>query len=50
MAAYAARAGLECYVFVPEDTEEGKLIAFSEAEAVADAIQQRALLLKRLSA
>jgi threonine synthase len=27
VAAYAARAGLECYVFVPEDTEEGKLIA-----------------------
>jgi threonine synthase len=27
VAAYAARAGLECFVFVPEDTEEGKLIA-----------------------
>src|SRR3984893_5233459 len=27
VAAYAARAGLECYVFVPEDTEEEKLIA-----------------------
>src|SRR5256884_635289 len=27
VAAYAARAGLECYVFVPDDTEEGKLVA-----------------------
>ena len=27
VAAYAARAGMECYVFVPDDTEEGKLIA-----------------------
>jgi threonine synthase len=27
VAAYAARAGLECFVFVPEDTEEGKLVA-----------------------
>jgi threonine synthase len=27
VAAYAARAGLECYVFVPEDTEEEKLVA-----------------------
>jgi hypothetical protein len=30
--------------------EEGKLIAFSEAEAVAEATEQRARLLKRLSA
>jgi hypothetical protein len=30
--------------------DEGKLIAFSEAEAVADAATQRALLVKRLSA
>ncbi len=30
--------------------EQGKLIAFSEAEAVADAAEQRARLLKRLSA
>jgi 5-methylthioadenosine/S-adenosylhomocysteine deaminase len=30
--------------------EEGKLIAFSEAEAVADAAEQRARLIKRLSA
>ena len=27
VAAYAARAGLECYVFVPEDTEAEKLVA-----------------------
>src|SRR5215469_5713053 len=27
VAAYAARAGLDCYVFVPEDTEEEKLVA-----------------------
>src|ERR671937_1097139 len=27
VAAYAARAGLECFVFVPDDTEEGKLVA-----------------------
>ncbi len=27
VAAYAARAGLECYVFVPEDTEPEKLVA-----------------------
>jgi threonine synthase len=27
VAAYAARAGLECFVFVPEDTEDGKLVA-----------------------
>ena len=29
VAAYAARAGLECYVFVPDDTEEEKLVATS---------------------
>ena len=27
VAAYAARAGLDCYVFVPDDTEEEKLVA-----------------------
>ncbi|HEY4027648.1 MAG TPA: threonine synthase [Candidatus Dormibacteraeota bacterium] len=27
VAAYAARAGLECYVFVPDDTEHEKLVA-----------------------
>jgi threonine synthase len=27
VAAYAARAGLECFVFVPEDTEDTKLLA-----------------------
>ena len=27
VAAYAARAGMECYVFVPEDTEAEKLVA-----------------------
>jgi threonine synthase len=27
VAAYAARAGLECYVFVPDDTENEKLVA-----------------------
>jgi threonine synthase len=27
VAAYAARAGMRCFVFVPEDTEEGKLVA-----------------------
>lgn len=27
VAAYAARAGMECYVFVPSDTEEEKLVA-----------------------
>jgi threonine synthase len=27
VAAYSARAGLDCYVFVPEDTEEEKLVA-----------------------
>src|SRR5919109_562040 len=27
VAAYAARAGLECYVFLPDDTEDGKLVA-----------------------
>jgi threonine synthase len=27
VAAYAARAGLECYVFVPDDTEAEKLVA-----------------------
>jgi threonine synthase len=29
VAAYAARAGLECYVFLPKDTEEEKLVATS---------------------
>jgi threonine synthase len=32
VAAYAARAGLECYVFLPEDTEEEKLVATSVFE------------------
>jgi threonine synthase len=27
VAAYAARAGLECFVFVPDDLEEGKVVA-----------------------
>jgi threonine synthase len=27
VAAYAARAGLECFVFVPDDTEDSKLLA-----------------------
>lgn len=27
VAAYSARAGLDCYVFVPDDTEEEKLVA-----------------------
>jgi len=32
VAAYAARAGLECYVFLPNDTEEEKLVATSVFE------------------
>ncbi len=32
VAAYAARAQLECYVFLPEDTEEEKLVATSVFE------------------
>src|SRR3989475_11962109 len=32
VAAYAARAGMECYVFVPDDTEEEKLVATSVFE------------------
>lgn len=32
VAAYAARAGLDCYVFVPDDTEEEKLVATSVFE------------------
>ena len=32
VAAYAARAGLECYVFLPDDTEEEKLVATSVFE------------------
>jgi threonine synthase len=29
VAAYAARAGLECFVFMPDDVEEGKVVATS---------------------
>jgi threonine synthase len=33
VAAYAARAGLECFVFYPDDTEESKVIATASFEA-----------------
>jgi threonine synthase len=39
VAAYAARAGLECFVFVPEDTEEGKLVATGVFEPNVVAVQ-----------
>jgi threonine synthase len=32
VAAYAARAGLECFVFMPDDIEEGKVVATSVFE------------------
>jgi cytosine/adenosine deaminase-related metal-dependent hydrolase len=49
---YSARAADVQLVLVGGKivVEDGKLIAFSEAEAVADAEQQRARLVKRLSA
>ena len=39
VAAYAARAGLECYVFVPEDTEQEKLVATSVFEPTVVAVR-----------
>ena len=49
---YSARATDVQWVTVGGNivVEQGKLIVFSEAEAVADAVEQRARLLKRLSA
>ena len=38
-AAYAARAGLECYVFLPSDTEEEKLVATGVFEPTVVAVQ-----------
>lgn len=34
LAAYSARAGLECYAFVPENTSEGKLAQLSIHDAI----------------
>ena len=39
VAAYAARAGLEGYVFVPEDTEQEKLVATSVFEPTVVAVR-----------
>jgi threonine synthase len=39
VAAYAARAGLECYVFVPEDTEQEKLVATGVFEPTLVAVR-----------
>src|SRR4030081_741802 len=39
VAAYAARAGMECYVFVPDDTEEGKLVATGVFEPNVGAVR-----------
>jgi cytosine/adenosine deaminase-related metal-dependent hydrolase len=49
---YSARAADVQWVTVGGKVmvEEGKLVAFSEAETVADALEQRARLVKRLSA
>src|SRR5205085_6020676 len=39
VAAYSARAGLDCYVFLPEDTEEEKLVATSVFEPSVVAVR-----------
>ncbi len=39
VAAYAARAGLECYVFLPRDTEAEKLVATSVFEPTIVAVR-----------
>jgi threonine synthase len=39
VAAYAARAGLECYVFLPKDTEAEKLVATSVFEPTIVAVE-----------
>lgn len=39
VAAYAARAGLECFVFMPDDLEEGKVVATSAFEPTTVAVR-----------
>src|SRR5438445_3354461 len=39
VAAYAARAGLECFVFMPTDLEEGKVVATSVFEPNLNAVR-----------
>jgi threonine synthase len=39
VAAYAARAGLECFVFMPDDLEEGKVVATAVFEPNAVAVR-----------
>src|SRR2546422_4468189 len=39
VAAYAARAGLECFVFMPNDLEEGKVVAPARVEPTLIAVR-----------